>query len=126
MPRGRPISELFARLRYLVSNTRLSNNKSNVFVGLYYSYPFISSEVQLEKLDNSLLYYIYRAGLSSDEKEILKQISFKDYYKQKKLVKHSFSNKKYCKFNSNKKDENNKENYGVLKFGIKEITSIWK
>lgn len=122
----RSLKLLKARLGYLVTNTRLSNNKSNVFVGLHYSYPFISTDTQLEKLDRSLLHYIGRTGLSTTEKNELKQFSFINYYKKKELVKHCFSNKKYCNINANKNDVNNKKNNGVLKFGIKEITSIWK
>lgn len=123
---SRSLKLLKSRLAYLVNNTRLSNNKSNVYVGLYYSYPFVSSEAQLKKIDNSLNYYISRTGLSSAEKEILKQFSFKDYYKKKELIKHSFGNKRYYQYNANRADIHNKKNYGVLKFGIKEITSIWK
>ncbi|MBE8722701.1 antiviral reverse transcriptase Drt3a [Sphingobacterium pedocola] len=122
----RAIKLLKARLEYLLTNTRLSNNKSNVFVGLHYSYPFISTDIQLNKLDKSLLYYISRTGLSTSEKNDLKEFSFKEFYKKKELIKHSFSNRKYYTYNANKNDVKNKGNNGVLKFGIKEITSIWK
>ncbi|WP_257669175.1 antiviral reverse transcriptase Drt3a [Parapedobacter tibetensis] len=117
---------LRSRLIYLMTNTQLSNNKSNVFVGLYYSYPFITENLNLKKLDRSLVYYTGRSRLSFDEKLKLKNLSFAEYYSKKEFMKHCLSNKKYKNYNAVDSNSINLENNGVLKFGIREITSIWK
>lgn len=60
---------LSARINYLTSNTKLRNNKDKVFVGIYYSNPFLNSDVSLEKLQKRLKWNIDRAGFTSDEKK---------------------------------------------------------
>jgi len=111
---------LVSRIKFLMSNTQLSNNKSNVFVGLYYSSPFINEFYNLRKLDECLKYYIGRASLKIESKVILKRFSFVDFYKKKPFEKYNYGN--LCATDSS---SSSKKNKGVIKFGLREITSVW-
>ncbi|MFK7004410.1 hypothetical protein BWK63_10320 [Flavobacterium covae] len=117
---------LSARINYLTSNTKLRNNKDKVFVGIYYSNPFLSSDVSLERLQRILQWYIDRAGFTNNEKQIMLKYSFIDGFKKKTFQILPLKNKKYKSHNRKRNDINNQNNKGVLQFGIAEINSIWK
>jgi hypothetical protein len=117
---------LSARINYLTSNTKLRNNKDKVFVGIYYSNPFLSSDVSLEKLQTRLKWSIDRAGFTTDEKQIILKYSFVDGFKKKTFQILPLKNKKYKSHNRKRNDVNNQNNKGILQFGIAEINSIWK
>ena len=117
---------LSARINYLTSNTKLRNNKDKVFVGIYYSNPFLNSDVSLEKLQTRLKWSIDRAGFTNNEKQIMLKYSFIDGFKNKTFQILPLKNKKYKSHNKNRNDVNNQNNKGILQFGIAEINSIWK
>lgn len=117
---------LNARIKYLTSNTRLKNNKNNVFVGIYYSNPFLNSKTSLDTLQRSLKYYIGRAKLNDREKRILNSYSFISGFENRTFNLLPFKNKKYKNYNCNRQDIANKKNRGIVQFGITEINSIWK
>lgn len=117
---------LEARIRYLTSNTKLKNNKDKVFVGIYYSNPFLNSDTSLEILQRSLNYYIPRAGLTILEKQSLSRYSFVHGFKDVTFKLLPLQNKKYKNYNTRKRDRINRKNKGVIQFGITEINSIWK
>lgn len=117
---------LSARINYLTSNTKLRNNKDKVFVGIYYSNPFLNNDVSLEKLQEKLKLNIDRAEFTSDEKEIMMKYSFIEGYNKKTFQIFPLKNKKYKSHNRKRNDVNNQNNKGILQFGIAEINSIWK
>ncbi len=117
---------LCARINYLTSNTKLRNNKDKVFVGIYYSNPFLNSETSLEKLQTRLKWYISRAGLSPNEKKTIEKYSFIEGFQNKAFQLLPLKNKKYKTHNRKRADINNRLNKGILQFGITEINSIWK
>ena len=117
---------LSARINYLTSNTKLRNNKDKVFVGIYYSNPFLNSDVSLEKLQTRLKWSIDRAGFTNNEKQIMLKYSFIDGFKKKTFQILPLKNKKYKSYNKKRNDVNNQNNKGILQFGIAEINSIWK
>ncbi|MGO1751076.1 antiviral reverse transcriptase Drt3a [Psychroflexus halocasei] len=117
---------LSARINYLTSNTKLRNNKDKVFVGIYFSNPFLNNDVSLERLQKRLKWYISRAGLTTDEKQIMLKYSFTEGFKKKKFQILPLINKKYKSHNRKRNDVNNQNNAGILQYGITEINSIWK
>ncbi|WP_411897258.1 antiviral reverse transcriptase Drt3a [Elizabethkingia occulta] len=117
---------LSARIKYLTSNTKLRNNKDKVFVGIYYSNPFLNSDESLETMQKRLQWYILRAGLTPDEKKILMSYSFISGFNKKTFQILPLKNKKYRSHNKKRNHTNNQENKGILQFGIAEINSIWK
>ncbi len=117
---------LSARINYLTSNTKLRNNKDKVFVGIYYSNPFLNNNVSLQKLQTRLKWHINRAGLTTDEKKTMLKYSFAEGFKKKTFQVLPLKNKKYKSHNRKRNDVNNQNNKGVLQFGIAEINSIWK
>lgn len=117
---------LCARINYLTSNTKLRNNKDKVFVGIYYSNPFLNSDESLDKLQKRLRWHIDRGGFTYEEKQILLTYSFISGFKEKTFQLLPLSNKKYKSHNAKRSDVNNKKNKGILQFGIAEINSIWK
>lgn len=117
---------LSARIRYLTSNTKLRNNKDKVFVGIYYSNPFLNSDTSLEILQKRLKWYIARAGLNTQEKKSIEAFSFIKGFNEKSFDLLPLKNKKYRTHNCKRSNIQNRNNKGVLKFGIAEINSIWK
>lgn len=117
---------LSARINYLTSNTKLRNNKDKVFIGIYYSNPFLNSDVSLEKLQKRLKWSIDKAGFTNNEKQIILKYSFIDGFKKKTFQILPLKNKKYKSHNKKRNDVINHNNKGVLQFGIAEINSIWK
>lgn len=117
---------LSARIKYLTSNTKLRNNKDKVFVGIYYSNPFLNNDESLERLQKRLNWYSGRVKLTNKEKQEIKKYSFLDGFKDKSFQVLPLKNKIYKNHNRKKEDTRNENNNGVLQFGITEITSIWK
>lgn len=105
---------LSARIKYLTSNTKLRNNKDNVFVGIYYSNPFLNSDESLEELQAELEENINQAELTDKQKRKIKAYSFIDGFKKRTFQVLPLKNKVYKNHNR------------ILQFGITEITSIWK
>lgn len=112
--RKRAFKLLSARIKYLTSNTKLRNNKDKVFVGIYYSNPFLNSDESLEKMEKRLNWYIARAELTDKQKRKIKAYSFIDGFKKRTFQVLPLKNKI------------NKNHNRILQFGITEITSIWK
>ena len=112
--RKRAFKLLSARIKYLTSNTKLRNNKDNVFVGIYYSNPFLNSDKSLKKLQAELEENINQAGLTDKQKQKIKAYSFIDGFKKRTFQVLPLKNKIYKNHNR------------ILQFGITEITSIWK
>jgi len=117
---------LNARIDYLTQNTKLRNNKDKVFVGIYYSNCFLNNLKSLEIIQNSLDFYINRAGLSLSEKALLKSYDFKDGFNTKKIKLFPIQNKKYKNHNCKRSDVINRTNKGIVQYGLSEINSIWK
>lgn len=105
---------LSARIKYLTSNTKLRNNKDKVFVGIYYSNPFLNSDKSLEKLQDELDENINQAELTDKQKQKIKAYSFIDGFKKRTFQVLPLKNKIHKNYNR------------ILQFGITEITSIWK
>ncbi|WP_027472178.1 antiviral reverse transcriptase Drt3a [Saccharicrinis fermentans] len=121
--RQRAFKLLLARMDYLSSNTKLRNNKSKVFVGIYYSSPFLQNAESLEQLNKSSQWRISRFGFTVEEKEKLSNCDFVKGFEEKKFKKLPLIKKTYKNHNANKSNSTNK---GVLQFGLSEITKIWK
>ena len=124
--RKKEFNLLLARIKYLTSNTKLRNNKDKVFVGIYYSNPFLNSDKSLEKMEKRLDWYIARAKLTNKEKRKIKGYSFIDGFKNRTFQVLPLKNKIYKNHNRKIRDIQNENNNGILQFGITEITSIWK
>lgn len=117
---------LEARVKYLTSNTQLYNNKSEVFVGIYYNSPLITDPNSLLALQNSLKYYIYRANISNEQKDKLLSYSFISGFNNKIFFKIPLVNKKYRNYNCTKSDSVNQSNSGIIAFGLERIITAWK
>lgn len=117
---------LSARIKYLTSNTKLRNNKDRVFVGIYYSNPFLNSDESLKKLQAELEKNINQAELTDKQKQKIKAYSFIDGFKKRTFQVLPLKNKIYKNHNRKIRDIQNENNNGILQFGITEITSIWK
>lgn len=70
---------LFLRVRFLVSNVRLTGEKDNILSGIYYSNKLIESPVKFEKLDKYLKSKV-KTIKSKTLKKKLETLSFKDGY----------------------------------------------
>lgn len=117
---------LKARIEFLTSNTRLRNNKANVLIGIYYSNPFINNNYSLTILDNYLKWHRNHGRLSIKQKNQLGKLNFENGYKTKKFVLFPLKKELYKNHNSKKNDLVNRNNKGVLRYGLREINSIWK
>ena len=124
--RKREFKLLSARIKYLTSNTKLRNNKDKVFVGIYYSNPFLNSDKSLKKLQAELEENINQAELTDKQKQKIKAYSFIDGFKKRTFQVLPLKNKNYKNHNRKIGDVQNENNKGILQFGITEITSIWK
>ncbi|NER16583.1 antiviral reverse transcriptase Drt3a [Spongiivirga citrea] len=117
---------LRARIEFLTSNTRLRNNKANVLIGVYYSNPFINNSYTLKILDSYLKWHKNHGGLSIKQKNQLDKLNFENGYDTKKFVLFPLKKELYRNHNSKKNDLVNKSNKGVLRYGLREINSIWE
>jgi hypothetical protein len=78
---------LIKRIKFLTSNTRLKNNKSNAFIGVYYSNKFITDLNCFKKIQKTL------------ETEINSIVNIRVKNSLSKIdIKSNFINKKYTKF----------------------------
>lgn len=121
--RRRSFKLLLARMGYLSTNTKLRNNKSKVFVGIYYSNPFLINCESLAQLNRSNQWRVSRLGFSINEKEQLIKCNFeegfdKQTFKQFPLVKKIYKNHNV--------KAGHRINKGILQFGLSEITKIWE
>ena len=117
---------LFSRIEFLTSNTRLRNNKAKVLIGIYYSNSFINNHQNLNKLDRSLKYYLSRSGMSNTQKESFKKLNFTEGFISRKYIQKPLKKEIYRNHNSKRNDTVNETNNGVLRYGLKEINSIWR
>ena len=92
-----------------------------MFVGIYYSNPFLNSDKSLEKMEKRLNWYIARAKLTNKEKQEIKAYSFIDGFKKKTFQVLPLKNKIYKNHNREIRDIQNENNNGILQFGITEI-----
>lgn len=121
--RQRAFKLLLARMTYLSSNTKLRNNKSKVFVGIYYSTPFLVNGNSLEQLNKSSQWRINRFDFTIDEKKKLLNCDFTKGFNNQIFILLPLLKKTYKNHNAKSSSSNNK---GVLQFGLSEITKIWK
>jgi len=117
---------LSARINYLTSNTKLRNNKDKVFVGIYYSNPFLSNYTSLDKIQQKLISHINNTDFTIKEKQIIQKYSFTEGFKEKTFQILPLKNIKYKSHNRTRNNIKNRNNKGILQFGITEINSIWK
>lgn len=77
---------LIDRVKFLTSNTRLSNNKSNAFIGVYYSNKFINDLSCLDKIQEKIL---LEAEKTKNDKiiRITERINLKQNFLSKKYRK---------------------------------------
>lgn len=98
---------LLKRIAFLTGNTRLSNNKSNVLVGTYYSSPHLNTDKSLKGLDSLLTHH--RSQITS--------VSL-----QAKLARYSFvrgrTERTFHKFNRKRSP--------MLEDEFKQIVRAWK
>lgn len=102
---------LIQRIKILTHNFQLYRRKSFVFVGIYFSNEFLTSESDLKILDELLKTEINRVShlLSNKTKDTVKKYSFRSGFRDKTIVK----------FNFNKNSKR-----GVL--DIEHILNIWR
>lgn len=114
---------LLARMDYLTTNTKLRNNKSRVFVGIYYSNPFLINCDSLALLNRSNQWRVSRFGFTSIEKEKLVKCNFEEGFDKQIFRPLPLIKKIYKNHNGKARHTSNK---GILQFGLSEITKIWK
>ncbi|RDY61553.1 antiviral reverse transcriptase Drt3a [Flagellimonas nanhaiensis] len=117
---------LKTRIQFLCTNTKLRNNKANVLIGIYYSNPFVNNPSSFDILDKYFYWHIYRAGLLLDQKNELKKLNFKEGFDSKRFIRYPLKKEVYKNHNAKRTDETNKTNRGIIRFGLKEINSVWK
>lgn len=76
---------LVKRIRFLSRNTRLTNNKRNILVGIYYSNRHLTSLLQLDGLDKYLRWQISHRIAAPNLKSRLLKYSFKSGYEKKQF-----------------------------------------
>jgi hypothetical protein len=76
---------LVKRIRFLTGNTRLTNNKKNILVGIFYSNNHLTELFQLNALDGYLEGQIRRKISSSNLRTRLRKYSFRTGYEQKRF-----------------------------------------
>jgi len=117
---------LDTRISYLSSNTKLLNNKSNILIGIFYSNPFINYGYSLNNLDSYLTWHINHASINVEKKKILKQHNFEKGFRKKKFILFPLKKETYKNHNAKNTDAFNKRNEGIIRYGLREINSIWK
>jgi len=80
---------LLQRINFISNNFRLTSRKDNVFMGIYFSNEFLSTTTDLKKLDEFLKTEIVRISKPTNVYLIgkLKDISFEQRFKEKKMMK---------------------------------------
>lgn len=76
---------LVKRIRFLTGNTRLTNNKKNILVGIYYSNNHLTELHQLNALDGYLGGLIARKISSAHLKTRLRKYRFRTGYEEKRF-----------------------------------------
>lgn len=76
---------LLDRIRLLTGNTRLSHNKRNAMVGIYFSNPLITETKNLTDLDKLLTHLTEDASLPPELKVKIEELSFVDGFKNRTL-----------------------------------------
>ena len=76
---------LVQRIRFLTGNTRLTNNKKNILVGVYHSNNHLTDLNQLDGIDRYLSWQISHRIRSVHLKDRLRKYSFKTGYEQKRF-----------------------------------------
>ncbi|WP_228237249.1 antiviral reverse transcriptase Drt3a [Allomuricauda sp. M10] len=117
---------LRTRIEFLTSNTRLRNNKGNVIIGVYYSNPFLNDDYSLKLLDKYLKWHIDHGGLKSGQKSDLMKLKFTEGYEKRRFILFPLKKELYKNHNLKKGDLVNVNNRGILRYGLREINSIWK
>lgn len=74
---------LVKRIQYLTLNTQLTHNKSNAFVGIFFSSPHLTDLRQLRLLDGKLIGHITRLAHSPSLQAKLRQYSFVAGYEER-------------------------------------------
>ncbi|WP_227272534.1 antiviral reverse transcriptase Drt3a [Roseobacter weihaiensis] len=74
---------LAKRIQYLTSNTQLTHNKSNAFVGIFFGSPHLTDLRQLRLLDGKLTGHISRLAHSPRLQAKLRQYSFVAGYEER-------------------------------------------
>jgi hypothetical protein len=87
-------NELILRLRFLTSNTRLSNNKGNAVIGIFNNNKWVTNLKFLEFLDGQLQKAISNLDNTLLRNKIMKKYSFKEGFNQKKFV--NFDSKEFA------------------------------
>lgn len=116
---------LISRLNYLISNTRLLNNKSKVLIGSFYSNSFVINSDCFYRIQKYLDWYIARSKMDVNQKTKIKKMSFIDGFEKKKFHVLSVRDKKYNMVNAKKSDIINQGNEGLIKVGLIKIKQIW-
>lgn len=83
--------ELYMRLGYLTSNTKLSNNKGNALVGIYHSNKWVDDESFLRSLD-SFLQGNSRSILDASVRDKISKYSFERGFKERRYRFYSPNN----------------------------------
>lgn len=118
---------LESRVKYLSANSKLSTNKGNVFIGVYYSNPYLNNHFALTRIQEEFMIAINKCPLLPTEKAQLELLDFTQGYSQRIFytfpIKTKYYNRHNCTLKANK--QANKKNRGILQWGLNDITYIW-
>jgi len=78
---------LLDRLRFLAGNTRLSHNKRDAMVGIYFSNPNVSDASFFEELDIYLAERISKSSIPTDVLKKINEVSFVDAFQARTVRK---------------------------------------
>lgn len=76
---------LVRRIRFLTGNTRLTNNKKHILIGIYYSNSHLTDLSQISGVDKYLLWHINHRITSAHLKERLKKYTFNDGFVKRRF-----------------------------------------
>jgi len=77
---------LKSRVKFLTSNTRLSNNKKRILIGIYFSNPLVNNDNDLIEIDEHLTAKILAEVSDTKQQTILNNYTFIEGFKQKRFV----------------------------------------
>jgi hypothetical protein len=80
-------SLLLDRLRLLTGNTRLSNNKRNAMVGIYFSNPHVTDGAIFSGLDSFLQHRAMKSYLPDGLKEHIDRLSFVEGFNDRRVYR---------------------------------------
>jgi len=78
---------LVHRLRFLTGNTRLSNNKRNAMVGIYFSNPHLTELDVLDDLDKNLQAHIANSTIPNAVMALLEPLSFRKGFEDRRMFR---------------------------------------